>query len=239
MKKLCILLVLILLLAMPVMAATDVPHLVDEADLLTSAEEARLEQELVQLSEKLGMDIVVVTTDDTGYKSTFAYADDFYDYGGYGEDGILWLIDMDNRQSTFSTTGKGIDRLSTGDEDAIQDVVTPLLTSGRYADAVERFVDLCEQYCGFNWLLTGFICFAVGLVVALIATSIMKGQLKSVRAKVAASDYMTPGSLQLKESNDLFLYRNVSRIARPKNNSSGGGRTSSSGRSHGGGSRGF
>lgn len=239
MKKLCILLVLTFLLAVPAMAAADVPHLVDEADLLTPSEEVRLEQELVQLSEKLGMDIVVVTTDDTGYKSTFAYADDFYDYGGYGEDGVLWLIDMDNRQSTFSTTGKGIDRLSSDDEDAIQDAVTPLLTDGRYADAVERFVDLCERYCGFNWLITGLICFAVGLVVALIATAVMKGELKSVRAKAGAFDYQTPGSLQLTESSDLFLYRNVSRIARPQNSGSGGGRTSSSGRSHGGGSRGF
>ena len=239
MRKLICLIVLLLALAVPVMAAADVPHLVDEADLLTPAEEAQVEAELVALSDKLGMDIVIVTTDDTGYKSTFAYADDFYDYGGYGEDGILWLIDMDNRQSTFSTTGKGIDRLDSDGEDLIQDEVTPLLTEGSYYDACLTFVELCGEVCAFNWVFTGIICLVIGLVVALIATGVMKGQLKSVRAKAAASDYMKSGSLQVTESRDLFLYRNVTRTARPKDTGSGGSRTSSSGRSHGGGSRGF
>lgn len=239
MRKLICLIVLLLILAVPAMAAADVPHLVDGADLLTPSEEATLEAKLVALSDKLGMDIVIVTTDDTGYKSTYAYADDFYDYGGYGEDGILWLIDMDNRQSTFSTTGKGIDRLDSDSEDTIQDEVTPLLTDGYYYDACLTFVDMCEDACSFNWGFTAVICLVIGLVVALIATGVMKGQLKTVRAKAAASDYMRPGSLQVTESRDLFLYRNVTRTARPKDTGSGGNRVSSSGRSHGGGSRGF
>ena len=238
MKKLITLLFVFLLvttLAVSAAAAEVLPYLVDEADLLTPAQEAELEEKLADLSEKWDMDIVVVTADDLDGASSTAYADDFFDYGGYGKDGILWLIDMDNRQSTFSTTGKGIDRLDSDGEDLIQDEVTPLLTEGSYYDACLTFVELCGEVCAFNWVFTGIICLVIGLVVALIATGVMKGQLKSVRAKAAASDYMKSGSLQVTESRDLFLYRNVTRTARPKDTGSGGSRTSSSGRSHGGG----
>ena len=88
------------------------------------------------------------------------------------------------------------------------------------------------------------IALVVGVVVALIYTGVLKAQLKSVRKNDSAANYMRPGSLSLAVSNDMFLYRNVSRTARPKDNggSSGGGsstRISSSGRSHGGRSGGF
>jgi len=66
----------------------------------------------------------------------------------------------------------------------------------------------------------------------------MKGQLKSVRFKSAASDYTKAGSMNVTESRDLFLYRTVSRREKPRENSGGSStHTSSSGRSHGGGGR--
>lgn len=71
---------------------------------------------------------------------------------------------------------------------------------------------------------TPLICLAIGLVIALIVTGIMKGQLKSVRAQSAAAEYVKQGSLQVTESHDLFLYRNVTRVPRPKSNNSGSGR---------------
>jgi uncharacterized protein len=104
-KLLCIFaaLLLMLVLAVPALAATD--HVIDDADLLTPSQEQQLEEKLAAVSENLGMDIVVATTNHTGYKSTGAYADDLYDYSGYGDDGALYLIDMDNRQMWISTAG--------------------------------------------------------------------------------------------------------------------------------------
>lgn len=66
------------------------------------------------------------------------------------------------------------------------------------------------------------IALGIGLLVALIVTLIMKGQLRSVRFKHSASDYVRSGSLRLTQSHDLYLYRNVTRTPRPKNNSSHG-----------------
>jgi uncharacterized protein len=62
----------------------------------------------------------------------------------------------------------------------------------------------------------------VGLIVALIVILILRGQLKSVRYRAAASDYIKPGSMKVTVSRDMFLYRTVSRRPRPKSNSSSG-----------------
>jgi uncharacterized protein len=62
------------------------------------------------------------------------------------------------------------------------------------------------------------ICIGVGLLIGLITVLVMKGQLKSVRPKDAATEYVVAGSFQLRGSRDIFLYRHVRRTARPKNN---------------------
>ena len=118
------------------------------------------------------------------------------------------------------------------------------------------FADLCDEfltqaktgnpYDGDNMPKEPFgvfgslvISLVIGLVVALIATGVMKGKLKSVRSQAAANSYIRKGSMNVTESRDLFLYRTVSRTARPTESSSSGGgsssHTSSSGTSHGGG----
>ena len=92
---------------LPVSAA-DLPRLGDDADLLTDHEEAVLLSELDEISERQRMDIVVVTTDSLEGKSAMEYADDFYDYNGYGfgnsRDGVLLLISMEDRDWWLSTT---------------------------------------------------------------------------------------------------------------------------------------
>ena len=71
------------------------PRLVDNAGLLTEDEYETVLEKLNTTSENLNFDIVVVTTDSVGSKTVTEYADDFYDYNGYGygkdDDGILRL----------------------------------------------------------------------------------------------------------------------------------------------------
>ena len=59
------------------------PRLVDDADLLTYSEKISLAQKLDEISERQNFDVVIVTVDSLQGKSVAAYADDFYDYGGY------------------------------------------------------------------------------------------------------------------------------------------------------------
>lgn len=62
------------------------------------------------------------------------------------------------------------------------------------------------------------ICLAVAAAAAFVVTGMMKAQLKSVRRQDSAGSYIVEGSFRLTHSRELFLYRNVTRHARPKNN---------------------
>lgn len=98
--------------AVPARAEGDFPvgRVFDRADLFSGEEEERLEAEIQRLREKLGMDAVLVTVEDTQGKTSEEYGDDFYDETGFGtgEDasGVLFLMDMDNRELYISTSGE-------------------------------------------------------------------------------------------------------------------------------------
>lgn len=62
------------------------------------------------------------------------------------------------------------------------------------------------------------VCIIVGIVAAFVVTGAMKSQLRSVRWQNAAGSYVVDGSFRLTHSQDLYLFKNVTRHARPKNN---------------------
>ncbi len=221
-------------------------RLVDNADLLTVDEETAIRARLDEVSETYHTDVVIVTTLSTGGKTPMAYADDFFDYNGYGYgenyDGVLLLISMEDRDWWISTTGLGIRAFEDSTIELIGDLMLSDLSSGWYADAFEIFVDECEYY--INGEINGFpfdfgfnliVALVIGLVVAFIATMVMKSKLKSVRRQSAATEYVKTDSLRITQSNEIFLYRNVSAVKRATESSGSRTHTSSSGRSHGGG----
>ncbi|MBR6744485.1 MAG: TPM domain-containing protein [Clostridia bacterium] len=257
MKKIALIFLLALSIcafSLNLVCAAGAPRLVDQADILTSSEESQLLSLLNEISERQQMDIVVVTVDSLGGKSPRAYADDYYDYNGYGADGILLLIAMDSRDYYISTTGYGIEAVTDEGLSYMEDRFVDDLSDGDYASAFTTYAELCDDFItqarsgdpydrgnmpksDFPWGQNLLISLAVGFVIAFIVTAIMRSKLKSVRPKSGASDYVRQGSFQLTRSNDLYLYRRVTRRAKPKDNGSGGSSThsSSSGRSHGGG----
>ena len=64
---------------------------------------------------------------------------------------------------------------------------------------------------------TFIVAAVVGIIFAFIITGYLKGQLKTVRKQDARS-YQRPGSFNLVNSSDLFLYRHVTKIKIEKNN---------------------
>lgn len=122
----------------------------DQAGLLTEEEVKELEQQLARLQEKIKMDLVVVTTDDSQGKTSEEYADDFYDNGDYGREnsysGALFLIDMDNRTLYISTSGDMI-RLLT--DERIENILD-LAYAG--AEAEDYYESACQFISGVeNW----------------------------------------------------------------------------------------
>ena len=88
------------------------PLVVDNANLLTSSEEYSLESYLSGVSDRLGVNIVVVTENSIGSKTPTEYADDYFDYNGYGENGALLLISMADRDWYVSTKGTCIEKVN-------------------------------------------------------------------------------------------------------------------------------
>ena len=238
--------------------------MVDEAGLLDSQEETALLTKLNEISQRQKMDVVVLTVSSIYGSTPQEYADNYFDYNGYGQgsdhDGVLLLINMGQRDWYISTTGYGINAITDAGLNYISDKFLNHLSSGDYALAFNTYADLVDQFVtqaktdtpydsdslpkdplSLMWLpVSGLLA----LVVAWLVTAILKGQLTSVQSRSDAREYMKDGSFKLTNSQDLFLYRNVSKVPRPKSTSSssgfrGGGGSSShrsfSGRSHGGG----
>lgn len=239
------------------------PRLVDDADLLTDEQEKELESKLDTISETYACDVAVVIEESIGGQNPTAYADDFYDYNGYGQgedrSGILLLVTMEERKWAISTCGDAIRIFTDAGQDYISERFASYLSDADYEEAFGTFAKLSEEFIiqGQSgepydvdnlpkepmtiFSLLGSI--VVGAFIALIVTGVMKGQMKTVRKQAAASGYVKPGSMDVTRSNDVFLYNRVTRVAKPKENSGGGGgsstHTSSSGTSHGGSSGSF
>lgn len=261
-------LLLCIMPAVSAFAAGDMPRLVDEADLIPDGDEAELLGKLDEISERQQVDVVVLTVNSLEGMSPEEYADDFYDYNGYGfgdgRDGILFLISMGEREMCMSTTGYGITAFTDAGQDYIYDQIMTYIKDGDYATAFTIFATQCDGFITqartgeaydvdnlpqepFSVLGALIIAVGIGFIVSLIATGIMRLQLHSVYSQSAADSYMIKDSLKVTRSNDLFLYRQVERREKPKEEeqektSSQGGSTthvSSSGTTHGGSSRKF
>lgn len=254
-------LLVLLCLAVPTLAAEgfddSFSRVMDGANLLTESERADLAGRLEQLRDRVHMDVAIVTVTSLDGKSVRQYADDFYDTCGYGygsnRDGLLLLINMEDRDWYISTCGSAITAFTDAGIDYIGDQIVPDLSNGDYAAAFDCFIRLCDRFVeqantgapydrgnlpreplSAVWIV---IALVAGFVVAQIVVGGMKGQLRSVRAQSSAAGYVRANSLQLDRSQERFLYHTVTKTPRPKQNSSSGSstHTSSSGSTHGGG----
>ena len=259
MKKLTMILTAFLLsmvLVIPVHAHP--ARLVDEAGLLDENEAYDLNSILNQVSEELSFDIVVVTVDSLNGEDAESFADDYYDYNGYGMgedyDGALLLVSIDERQWHISTYGYGTAALSDDDLYAMEDTLVRHLSEGYYSEAFEYFAWVCysdakeAKEAGVTYggaeseemgiVTSVLVSLIAGFILAFVPMLVMKSKMKSVRARSEAADYMDLGSRRITRSHDRFLYHTINRAYTPKQENSST-HTSSSGRSHGGRGGGF
>ena len=242
------------------------PRLVDDADLLTTSEEERLLDKLDEISERQQCDVAVVTVNSTNGKTPQAFADDYYDYNGYGmgegDDGVMLVISMEERDWYVTTYGFGIKACTDYGIDKMADKCTPYLAKANYYEAFSIYAERCDDYItqaknGKPYDKTGgksnrdndeilvdigsttFISVVIALIVAFCVTAKLKAELKTVAPQRSASNYQRPNSLNITGGHETFLFKNVSKVKIQSSSSggrSGGSRThrSSSGRSHGG-----
>ena len=239
-------------------AASTQSLVVDNAGLLSETERQSLEARLSEISDKYSADIVVVTENYIGNATHTEYADDFFDYNGYGRgenrDGALLLISMEDRDWYVSTSGSCIDSISYS---IVGRRILSDLSDGDYYDAFMSYADICEkmldksssgdgnysdsdysrEYLKYQLPKLILISLVIGMIISFLIMTKYTKQLKTVRAQNKADSYVVKDSLDVKVAKDIFLYRTVSRVRRQTESNSGGGgtHTSSSGSSHGGG----
>lgn len=252
-------LVLCIAFSVPALASNSHPmRVVDFADLLSVGEEAKLNSMLDEISERQNFDVAVVTVYSLNGKTPTEFADDYYDYNGYGmganSDGIMLVVSMEYRDWAITTCGYGITAFTDAGQEYMADIFTDYLSDGKYAKAFECFAEMSDDFVtkakegrtyGVGNLphkplspMMLLLSLGIGVLIAFVATGVMKSSLKTARPQPAANNYVRAGSLNITEERDIFLYNRIDKRPRPKGGSSSGGGSSthrsSSGRSHGG-----
>ena len=237
----------------------------DVADKLTVEEEKVLREKIRAAEDICGLDIIVVTLNQSleeyaksyesvigyvePYQYTMVYADNFYDEGKFGYDapygdGLIlvdnWSREADGGVYTWvSTSGKAMSQLSTYDVEDILDSCLEYVEDDP-AYAYGYFVDLIVDYLDPNENLGevwgGGISVIVGLVAGLIFFVANFGGKKGKKT-VETRTYVKNGNADIKERQDIFLTKTMQRrkIETQSSRSGGGGHISAGGHSHGGG----
>lgn len=151
MKKLTSILILFaMVLTLSLTALALPPKIVDQADLLTDSEESALAEKAQRLTDTYDMDVVIVTVWSLGGKSSEAYADDYFDYNGYGVgpeySGVLLLLAMEDQEWAISTCGETIYALTDYALQSIFEEIAGYLSNDDYYRAFDRYLDELEPY---------------------------------------------------------------------------------------------
>ena len=111
----------------------------DYAELLSDEDEREMHLWVADMQENWGMDLAFLTTNDTEGKSVQQYGADFYveQNLGLGEnyDGVIFVLDMGNREGRIITSGKAIDIYTDYYIDVMWDDMVTFLSDGDYYNA--------------------------------------------------------------------------------------------------------
>lgn len=239
----------------------------DFADLLSTTEEDSLYNSIVEFIQTYNLDMAVVTINHN-FTSAMRYADDFYDYNGFGvgstNDGLLFLIDMDNREMYITTTGTAQLVYDDYRINKILDATYAEIINQDYYGCAGEFVRLSQDYASLgipdsnkyadideygdyyvtttnNKSVSFEVAFVIAGIITLIFMIISLSKYRMIKKASEAKHYLK--NIRITNRVDNFLHTHTSKVyIPPANTSSGGGSSthhSSSGRSHGGGGRRF
>ena len=229
----------------------------DYAQVLTPTEEYNLKKDIDLYIANHSMDMVLVTVKYHEKSNTMNYADDFYDYNGFGigsnYDGVIFVIDFSFGYTDIwmSTTGKAINVYTDARIDNILDSVALKKNSGYY-EMFKEFIEESSYYAkqgipSYNsgYYSDGGIDYKNILIVSLLLPTVIIIILilrnKMVKAATTATQYLLKDSVVINKRNERFVTTHTTSVRiNDSSSSSGGGSSthrSSSGRSHGGGGR--
>lgn len=253
-----VLLLAVMFAAVPAFASLSGNFLCVDPQYVISDEDLNaLGEKMEEISERQECEVVAYTTDSFDGQTATEYADDYFDdfRYGYGEDrdGILLVVNTEDREWAISTHGDfGIAAFTDAGQEYIMDQVLTYLAEDDYAGAFDKYATLCDEFLtqahtgepydkgnlpgqekGIIIILDIIVGIIIGVVVGLLIVGRDKKALKTVRRETEAKNYLRDGSLNVVVRRENFLYNTVDTIRKEKNEGSST-HTSSSGERHGG-----
>lgn len=220
------------------------PYMVDNAGVLSPQQRNELNKKLKDYSEQCKCDIAIVVVPSTDGKDLYEFTMDFYDYNGFGygngEDGLMLLLSMEERDWCVTRCGKARKIFTENVTNQMVNEVSEELGRNDFYNAFDKFSDLyLNKYKSHRWSFLIWVPIDFGIAFA-IAYGVAKGKSSannSVKAQVNARSYIMPQSLNMAVTNNELLYRNVSRVpiirdTTPKSGGGGGTFVSSAGHTH-------
>lgn len=248
--------------------AEDGNYVYDNAALLTESDRAALNSEIASAAEKTGWFILAVTTEDAQGKTSQTYGEEYYNTYATGDDGIVLVIDMDNREYTIVTTGSAVNYLNDARIDDILDDSYASLSDGDYPGTFEYMLDgavacyddgIVENQNTYNEdtgertyyneskphgvsITEFFIALAIALAAAGITAGAIIGKYR-LKWGTYKYSFRENGTVDVTHEEDRFVNEIVTHHHIPKEPPQGSGtstvHTGSGGRSFGGGSHKF
>lgn len=247
MKKVLSIAIVALILAalcIPVIssAATKSALLFDEAGLLDESDNTEIKNLLVEVSNKHGVDVAIVTVQDfaeTFKTNTIREADEYFckESGYVSTDCVTLMISMSERDWYIYSNDKAHEAFDSWGLEYIGDQINEDLHDGDYDDAFAKYADLADEFLVAyekgtpyssshkkmsltDYLIRFGVPIGAGLLIGLIAVFSVKKKYKPVQLKAEANDYLIQGSLQVHNAYDHFIYTHVSRTRKAKSSSS-------------------
>lgn len=222
----------------------------DMADLLTDSEENQL-RKLAKKYEAYDISIIFMTTSSTDGKTTQNFSNDFYDTHSFREDGVMFSIDMENRQIYIDTVGKLIPMISDSKvesalDDGYQHVVDAeyALCLTKMSQSICKIIDAKEHPVA-TALKPSAVTILVMILAAVSVGAILLHMHNKANHKISATQYLGT-SFVVKNRNTVYMGCRKEVIpdyyAEPKDSGGSSGSSShrsSGGISHGGGGRSF
>lgn len=218
----------------------------DNAGILSEQEVETLNRLCLEASTSTKSDFVIVTVNSLEGKTATEYADDFFDYNGFGYEkiqgtGTVFLIAMQEREVAFSTSGECVALFSDRASDKIIDEVSSQLKNGDYYNGLLAYINLTTQYINNNgrWnsqiVIDKLIQIVTSLAVAAVVLWIMYSGSKS-KMSVNGYTYASGHKSYILRQHDVFQRTTTvtRRIDTAPKGGGSGGHVGSSGNRHGG-----
>ena len=225
----------------------------DNAKVLSSADIQKLNEEIQRIEKKHNVRIGIVVQPSMQGRSIGQVANALLDQGyrGAPNGGIVLLVSVDPKKREYYMSTDNPMRAKITDDKGIkyiQEEMVPKLKENKYGEAFMAYTSAIEKEldyfaaegkpfdpsAGFH-PLAAIAALIIGLLGGYGVRETLISSMSNVTPAARASEYLKEGSFDLTDSDDRFLFMNVTRTQKSKN--SGG--SSARDENHGGGGGSF